>query len=152
MPIMFTNAELLAYAKEHWYYQDGCVYSKRTKRAIGTLGNRGYIMAAYKRWRAPLHRIVYLMHFKEIPEGYMIDHINRNKLDNRIENLRLVTPQTNTENQEIPWGGELKTDRPRPRPYVARLIFRGTREHLGHFGTACGARMAYLMGRMRAFA
>lgn len=32
------------------------------------------------------------------PDGYVIDHINRNKLDNRKENLRVTTPHVNTIN------------------------------------------------------
>lgn len=35
-----------------------------------------------------------------IPDGYMVDHINRNKQDNRIENLRLVTRSQNVHNSK----------------------------------------------------
>src|SRR5687768_7603616 len=33
------------------------------------------------------------------PDGMMIDHINRNKLDNRLENLRIVTSSQNQMNR-----------------------------------------------------
>ena len=37
------------------------------------------------------HVLVWEQHFGPVPEGYEIHHKNRNKLDNRIENLKLVT-------------------------------------------------------------
>ena len=33
------------------------------------------------------------------PTGYLIDHINRNTLDNRLENLRFVDPKTSCANR-----------------------------------------------------
>lgn len=44
-----------------------------------------------------LHR--YIM--GDIPNGYYVDHINRNTKDNRLENLRICTPQENTFNGSI---------------------------------------------------
>ena len=37
------------------------------------------------------HRLVWHENFGEIPEGKVVHHINGNKLDNRIENLELLT-------------------------------------------------------------
>ena len=43
-----------------------------------------------------VHRIIWISQHGIIPDGYCIDHINNNKLDNRIENLQLLTPAENT--------------------------------------------------------
>ena len=44
-----------------------------------------------------IHRLVFETFVKKIPEGMQINHINGIKVDNRIENLELVTPKENTE-------------------------------------------------------
>jgi len=41
------------------------------------------------------HRLVWIYHNGDISEGMQIDHVNRIKNDNRIENLRLATSSSN---------------------------------------------------------
>lgn len=41
------------------------------------------------------------MHNGPIPKGYQIDHLDHNRYNNRIENLRLVTNQENHRNMPI---------------------------------------------------
>lgn len=44
-----------------------------------------------------IHKLVYCVfnEIGDIPEGYVIDHINANKTDNSLENLRLITLSEN---------------------------------------------------------
>ena len=53
-----------------------------------------------ERWSVLVHRIVYLARHREIPEGYEIDHIDRDTSNNRISNLRAVTRYENLKNRK----------------------------------------------------
>lgn len=46
------------------------------------------------------HRVAWALHYGAWPDG-LIDHINGDKADNRIENLRLVDHSGNTKNNRI---------------------------------------------------
>lgn len=45
-----------------------------------------------------LHRAMFAWHYNEVPEGYVVDHINNKHdtlADNRLENLQLLSPRAN---------------------------------------------------------
>jgi len=48
-----------------------------------------------------VHRIVWMITNGDIPEHFVVDHIDGNPLNNRLENLRIVSQKTNTRNKRI---------------------------------------------------
>lgn len=69
-------------------------------RPIGKLTAKGYVRLCVEvrgeRIRCKAHRLVWILAHGDIPDNLTVDHINRNKADNRLENLRLLTKVDNT--------------------------------------------------------
>ena len=89
-----------------------------------------------------------LHHFilDNIPKGYEVDHVNRDKLDNRKSNLRLATRGQNARNMELPLGRvRFRGVRwhKRNKKFESRIEYRGKRFHLGYFKIAEDAAKAY---------
>jgi len=99
--LTFTNI------KEWFDYKEGDLYWKKTPaRQIkvgdkaGSLNAYGYIRVGFKGKEYMLHRLIWLWHNNKLIEGLQIDHINQCKTDNKIENLRQVTPSKNKLNNK----------------------------------------------------
>ena len=123
---------------EDLIYKDGELYLK-----IGWMSSAGYKQCRYKGKDYQLHRLIYLYHNKSIPDGCVIDHINRDKGDNRIENLRAITRQENSWNNGAKgyfWSKDHKKWR-------AKIGLDGKRIHLGLFEKEEDAREAYLKAK-----
>lgn len=67
-------------------------------RIAGTLNSRGYIHIRVDMNFYQAHRLIWIYFNGDIPTGLTIDHINRDRADNRIENLRLATSSENNKN------------------------------------------------------
>ena len=64
----------------------------------GSRDTKGYMQLKLNQKVYRLHRLIWLWHGKELPE--QIDHIDRNPLNNKIENLRAVTQSENQWNTD----------------------------------------------------
>lgn len=77
----------------------GGISLKKPKELSGAMVN-GYkvvnIRNGETKMQCRVHRIIWIARYGIIPDGYVIDHINNNKTDNRIYNLQLLTPAENS--------------------------------------------------------
>lgn len=97
-----TQQELLSL----FDYRDGVLYWKRAGKGRNTTNRAGYLDSfsgyAYVRINKKLyrsHRLIWCMFHGYEPSE--IDHINRNRADNRIDNLREVSRTQNNYNHPI---------------------------------------------------
>lgn len=87
--------------KNYFYYKDGYLYGKLNHKKYGTTRADGYVVFQHNKIKYYAHRVVWALHNGIIPDDKQIDHINRNKADNTIENLRLVNVRENGLNREF---------------------------------------------------
>lgn len=67
-----------------------------------------------------LHRIMWAWHYGEVPEGYVVDHINNKHLrieDYHLDNLQLLTPGQNITKERICNVKEIKCKLNKPRSF-----------------------------------
>ena len=135
--------------QEMYDYRDGKLFWKikpykssvNVGDRVGTLHNNGYRVLTISGKQYAEHRIVYLHQHGYIDDELQIDHINDDKTDNHIENLRLVTAQVNCNDRDknskgYSWDRKSKT-------WNARIKRKGKQKHLGCFKTEQDARDAY---------
>ena len=126
------------------------------KNKVGvTLNNhqdtRGYQIAFLykegKRFCLKVHRLVYQAFKGDLKKGYVIDHINNNPLDNRVENLQQITQRQNANKNPsslnptssypgVSWDSKNKK-------WVAQIKKRKKHYFLGRFSDELEASKAY---------
>ena len=144
--------------------ETGDIYRKlKTSNAIAVgLVSNGENGAGYSRVflfgkRVYIHRLVWLLHHGHWPEK-QIDHIDGNRSNNRITNLRDVDHKINAQNMSRPQSNNtagflgVSYDKSREK-YVARISIgpRGNayNKYLGRYETAEEAHAAYTIAKSK---
>lgn len=132
---------------------DGGSSRMHNEAALALVDEDDLVKVAEKKWRlstngyaetgknTTMHRLL-----MDPPPGKVVDHINGNRLDNRKENLRVVTQQVNTFNRRPSENSKTKVLGVYPVPngkYVAKITANGKQKHLGTFNTVEEASAAY---------
>jgi hypothetical protein len=100
-----------------------------------------------KRKRFKVHQLVAIAFLDHNTKGMdlVVDHINSNKSDNRLENLRIITQRDNVAKERI-----LKSNLPtgisihkKTNKFRSRIFIAGKQKYLGLFNTPEEASEAY---------
>lgn len=139
------------------YIKSRYTYNPNTGKIIGPKNkpilktdNHGYtsIRLKYnnKKYFLTAHRVGWLLYYGQWPKK-QIDHINGNRADNRITNLRDVSNRDNANNGRIHRLGRLPGTSRSGKKWRARLVFEKKKVYIGTFDTETDAHNAYMQHR-----
>ena len=139
-----SDEALVAHLKRNYTYDAarGVVVNRKLNRVVkGAINSAGYMQT--RLWlegqnpAISLHHIVWGVVHGRFPT--VIDHINGDPTDNRIENLREVSQSENIMNMVYPWRPNAQTGLP------------GVHKHGNGFGIKNAGRQLYFSDKHEAF-
>lgn len=111
----------------------------------------GYVLIGVLRQRLYGHRIAWLLTHGHWPE-HQIDHINGNRADNRLANLRECSHAENQQNglaRRNRHGYPGVDQDPKTGKYRSRVVIGGVKHNMGGFDSPEQAHNAYLEAKQR---
>ena len=131
--------------KEHLKYEPDTGYlywlkgghARQLDKPAGHVTKEGYVVMTFEGKQYLGHRLAWLLHYGSVPG--QLDHVNRDKADNRIENLRECTCSDNAHNRKAK--GIARTSSGK---WQARIKIDGKLTYIGQNECPLLAHMMYL--------
>ena len=130
------------HAKLSYDPHTGIFTNRRTGKRAGTVNGEGYRIIQIKGTNYREHRLAFLFMLGKFPgRSAHIDHINKDRADNRWSNLRDTTPRQNQANKcnSSKYVGVTWTEQ---GTWLARLCVKGKNLYLGRYKTHLAASYA----------
>jgi len=132
---MITQAEL----KNLFTYIDGKLIAKTNSKqrkvgdTLSSLTDKGYLRSSVNGKSYRVHRLVFLYHHGYMPE--QVDHIDGNRTNNLIQNLREATSAQNNQNRKVTSSSGIKgvVWHKQSKKWVASICVNRKSVHLGSF-------------------
>tara|TARA_R110000868_G_scaffold370739_1_gene634220 strand:+ start:312 stop:755 length:444 start_codon:yes stop_codon:yes gene_type:complete len=126
----------------------GEVANKKTGRILNpSKSSNGYLYVCLRKEGANklyrLHRLLGI-YFLGCTSDKVMDHIDGNKLNNALSNLRVVTQHQNTMNRHTAKGYSWHCP---SKKWMAQIMLNGKNKNLGYFEKETDARAAYLAAK-----
>ena len=104
----------------------------------------GYVCTKVYCRSRKVHQLVAMAFLNHVPCGHkvVVDHIDNDKLNNKPNNLQLVSQRKNTSKDKKPKSGFTGVASSGER-WISRITFKGRKLHLGTFNTPEEASEAY---------
>jgi HNH endonuclease/AP2 domain len=150
LPSKHTLEEYLSYDPSSgvltWIQSPQQYGNNAVGKQAGTVKKNGYIRIQFKGRVYAAHRIAWMLVHGQDPGELQLDHINGNRSDNRLSNLRLVDNQVNAFNRAAAKGVSFHKATSK---WEARIGINGQRRHLGLYESFDDARQAYLAAKQK---
>ena len=142
LPSQKKLQELFDYRDGQLYWKERIHWSIDLSKPAGCIDEQGYRVIKIEGKRYQAHRLIWKYHYGKDPKEF-IDHIDGNRSNNNIKNLREATNQQNLFNRGPQKNNKLgiKGVRKLGNKYRAAIIVNGKEKHLGMFNTTEEARL-----------